>query len=370
MSPWEILGIEATTDKKTIKKTYAALLKKHKPDEDPEKFQQIYQAYKLALSPELEYSMPIAQGSFSQKLNLTDHKAETVLQENSAKDVEETVLSNEYNHNLKQQKLVEDLLEKIHQMAFEKVMTRSEVKNWKFVEDFNKIEELGLRTQVAKQAFKKIAEYNLFYLKENKRLLISPEILKYLNSAFNWEENWQEYQSIFPPNYLDLMFVYFEKEQNDIFGRIGLSKRISAIFTDLVPAGILFLPFYWWTDITEKNGWLLFFIFFSAHRLFFELWKTKASLGKLADEALVVDEYGNNCSSKAVLIRHLIINLSITPFYLLMFTHNIDWYYLSSVSGMILSAHIICLVFGKGLLHDYLTKTLVIRKVRNNWFSK
>lgn len=41
MNAWEILGIEPTSDKKTIKRAYAKLLKQYHPEENPEKFKQI-----------------------------------------------------------------------------------------------------------------------------------------------------------------------------------------------------------------------------------------------------------------------------------------------------------------------------------------
>lgn len=49
MNCWEFLNIEATSNKRAIKKAYAILLKQHKPDEQPEAFQQLHDAYKEAL---------------------------------------------------------------------------------------------------------------------------------------------------------------------------------------------------------------------------------------------------------------------------------------------------------------------------------
>jgi len=45
---WDILGIEPTRDIKEIKKAYAALAKKNNPEEHPEEFRRIHDAYKAA----------------------------------------------------------------------------------------------------------------------------------------------------------------------------------------------------------------------------------------------------------------------------------------------------------------------------------
>ena len=54
MNAWEILGIEPTSDKKTIKRAYAKLLKQHHPEENPEKFKQIQAAYQQCLHSDQE----------------------------------------------------------------------------------------------------------------------------------------------------------------------------------------------------------------------------------------------------------------------------------------------------------------------------
>lgn len=50
MDIWEILGIKPTIDKKSIKKAYAARTKVTHPEENPEAFKQLYEAYQTALA--------------------------------------------------------------------------------------------------------------------------------------------------------------------------------------------------------------------------------------------------------------------------------------------------------------------------------
>lgn len=54
MNAWEILGIEPTSDKKTIKRAYAKLLKQYHPEENPKKFKQIQAAYQQCLHSDQE----------------------------------------------------------------------------------------------------------------------------------------------------------------------------------------------------------------------------------------------------------------------------------------------------------------------------
>lgn len=49
MGCWEILGLEADADLRSIKRRYAQLLKIHRPDEDPQGFQRLREAYEHAL---------------------------------------------------------------------------------------------------------------------------------------------------------------------------------------------------------------------------------------------------------------------------------------------------------------------------------
>nr|WP_288467154.1 J domain-containing protein [uncultured Pseudomonas sp.] len=50
MNPWTLLGLDADADTRSIKRRYAQLLKQHRPDEDPEVFQRLREAYEQALA--------------------------------------------------------------------------------------------------------------------------------------------------------------------------------------------------------------------------------------------------------------------------------------------------------------------------------
>lgn len=50
MSIWSTLGIEPTKDKRKIKRAYAKMAARYHPEEQPEKFQEVYDAYEQAVS--------------------------------------------------------------------------------------------------------------------------------------------------------------------------------------------------------------------------------------------------------------------------------------------------------------------------------
>ncbi|WP_166219434.1 J domain-containing protein [Pseudomonas atagonensis] len=50
MNCWTVLGLEANSDLRSIKRQYAALLKVHRPDEDPNGFQRLREAYEQAMA--------------------------------------------------------------------------------------------------------------------------------------------------------------------------------------------------------------------------------------------------------------------------------------------------------------------------------
>lgn len=70
MNAWEILGIEPTSDKKTIKRAYAKLLKQYHPEENPEKFKQIQAAYQHCLHSDQEIESVLYEQNIESKQDI------------------------------------------------------------------------------------------------------------------------------------------------------------------------------------------------------------------------------------------------------------------------------------------------------------
>ncbi|MBO4635630.1 MAG: hypothetical protein J5685_00630 [Clostridiales bacterium] len=70
---WQILGIERTNDIKAIKKAYSELAKRYNPEDDPEMFGKVHNAYKHALliarSPDFSYEQTKVRTSSDKEIN-------------------------------------------------------------------------------------------------------------------------------------------------------------------------------------------------------------------------------------------------------------------------------------------------------------
>ena len=65
MNPWNILGIEQTSKLEIIKNAYAEKSKFHHPEDEPEEFQKIHQAYREAIK--LAKTLPTKEKKTEQK---------------------------------------------------------------------------------------------------------------------------------------------------------------------------------------------------------------------------------------------------------------------------------------------------------------
>lgn len=73
MNCWTILQIEPTRDLKKIKHAYAVLTKQYHPEDDPEKFEEIQEAYQKAIV----YAKDNSQAAINMNIPLPDNKGQT-----------------------------------------------------------------------------------------------------------------------------------------------------------------------------------------------------------------------------------------------------------------------------------------------------
>jgi uncharacterized RDD family membrane protein YckC len=366
LNPWQILNIEPTDDKKVIKKAYAILIKKYKPDEKPEKFKEIQTAYQAALA-QRQWQAEEANDCLDRDrgIDVNEYQDED-FNINEAAPIDETI----FNQQLQQKKLIENIYQQLHNMAFASLAEKDKLENWKFVEDnYYKIDDLSIKRSVTQEVFKKVAEYNIFQTKQNKTLLISAAVLNYFNQVFDWKSQGLEYQEIFPDHYFRVTFHYFDNDikfKGILDSRTGILKRLWAFCIDFL---LVYVVVYILTqmDLSVAAMGVIVVSIFILVRLSFELLsRKKSSLGKRYNSMIILDEYGNYCCQRLVLLRHFYASLSLIP---LIYMMNIEsqsiyiWHYILIL--IILSLNVYSWVFNKGLLHDMLTKTMVVDVVKN-----
>ncbi len=364
MNPWQTLNIAPTDDKKIIKKAYAALIKQYKPDEHPEQFQEIQAAYQMALSMrqwQAQQSIETNEETPQETIITKSQEAKKPFSLQQATETQDEIITNQHD----QEQLIENLFKQLHQMAFAPLVVKNKLENWKFIEDYYKIDDLTLKPQVAREVFKKVAEYNIFQAKRNKTLLISSDILKYFNHVFDWLSQWQEYQEYFPEHYFRVTFYYFDtdrKFKNLIESQTSIFKRAWAFFIDYLILAFIVYLLIGFLPIDMNSKEILMAGLFILIRLFYEIMSNDyASFGKKLNNIFIIDEYGNSCSEKTIFLRHFYMNLSLVPsiYYAGPGMFNIhSWYFYWLLT--ILTINYISWVIGKGLLHDRLTRTLAI----------
>ncbi|MCF6318734.1 MAG: DnaJ domain-containing protein [Proteobacteria bacterium] len=389
MNPWKALNIQPTDDKKIIKKAYAVLIKQYKPDENPEKFKEIQAAYQMALSmrqwENREFNHVKTVEKFEkEQFNNDVNEVETESFKLSTKVVDEEQLKFEQQ----QQATIDGLFEQLHQLAFAPLAVKNKLENWTFIEDFYQIDDLVLKSEVAMKAFAKIAEYNLFQLESNGTLLINKKVVCYLGEVFDWSSCWESYQSVFDNNYYLVNFQFLDaQDDKKVKQQSLLYLRFKSLFSDFLLVFIIgfvasfiigfvasFIIGFVILGIQAALGIALFEknifteVYFSALillKLIFEIKsKNKRTPGKTSTHLIIVDEFGNFCSTKQTLIRHFVLVLQLLLFFVL------TLYFSNSSSDVLLIGfyafvfvNLLLYAFTRKMLHDYVSKTQIIKQM-------
>lgn len=121
---WEILGIDATTDKKEIKKAYAKKTKEFHPKDNPEEFQIIQEAYKMAIN--------YAKNSKGRIKNIQDDKINDDIKLNKGIKIEnrDELIKSEYRNLSEKDFKSEDYTEKNEK--YRKIIISEELEELKY----------------------------------------------------------------------------------------------------------------------------------------------------------------------------------------------------------------------------------------------
>ncbi|MCF6318733.1 MAG: DnaJ domain-containing protein [Proteobacteria bacterium] len=353
--PWDILGVDETDDKKVIKKAYAVLIKQYKPDEYPEEFKEIQDAY--------QYALNILKWDDSKGINFTDVQQDTNNKENLN------------IQNLQQVATFDSAIEEKPHMLIEYLAgilskTQNEIdlmRYWGKFKQYNSILDIQLKRNLSYQIFEMIAQFNLGHQEDNNKPVIHLSIINYLDEIFDWSTDWQDLLAQFPDEYIEVTLQRTEKSINldglvtPIISR-AFSSYLDYLFSILIVFFIKWVSFKFFLIKYEENtlSWMLISAFFIQRILMESLLPSRRSVGKIIRNLYIIDLNGFYIHFKKSIHRHFLITLNLTPYFLYLFDVDFEELVYWTMIITIVAANLIS-YFSKGcLLHDVFNKTRVL----------
>lgn len=417
MNCWEFLNIEATSNKRAIKKAYAILLKQHKPDEQPEAFQQLHDAYKEALywsdiiaeeehdeTPDIDPKLK--SDSFEFKVN-DDFNDET----NQVFDIESRVNDNaEYNTNSAEHsenefllnenldeydnytELEEDLLDTEDKKLLEQLISQidSKISNKQFPTP-NKLEFLKSETRLLDWDFNNRLSVAVLELmanslngkskKHNLNNRIPTHTLHFFNEIFSWDSNPYILFNYFDHDTANIILDRLDSKQKQktlesvkggnrvksFHEETFKAEKFERFFATVIDGVILFFLYLGVTQIISLEAYsppivlgLYSFISYGILSIAFESSsKFQATPGKMLFKLKVVDAQMQPLSIKKAFTRFLCLSLNVSLFTYALIILKGKGFILVFILFWVLG------LMGFNLLrHDQLSKTQVIRVKR------
>jgi hypothetical protein len=373
MYPWNVLGINETDDKKAIKKAYAKLIRLYRPDEAPEKFQEINQAYKYALelliNQQVSVNVPAESHhpfAINQSANTADVEKLSIIQNNEIADaiaietfetsVDESVAVE--NDNDTEFALGNEILLQFHQLAFAEYRIKKQIKSWAFLEQYHEIQDLQLRDSLSKEIFRRVVEYNNFQQQENGSLLLNQPMVRVIADILDWETHWLEFEQILPDTYVRHVFGLLQASDTSKRSA-SFAGRIFAIYMEIVAINFA-VRFLGWHELNISRELVILMIFFGTSTLS-SLSKLNVTVIQYFFDIRLFDRFINKPSFKQKLIRITVFHSTMTPIYMILigdFKFS-PWLEMSCIVVVIIN--LISWFKNKQLFHDWVSGTIMLK---------
>lgn len=277
MDTWNILGLEKpTNNKKDIKRAYAKKLRVNKPDEKPEAFQQLHEAYKHALILAEEVEQNNNETGINTNVPMdtdrhidTHHKDTQIFsdnEENPRPDLTlqpspQTTTTTEVSSNpfKKHNEEIQQALSETTAIIDTSLKTREQVNDishWDFLPNNTFIFDDSFNSPLGIILFSKISQFNLaqFQTKDPQNHHIKPDILEHFDAIFDWRSHEEYYYSNYDEQQCDAIFKLLDySERNMDLTRVTKSAGITQANPSLkintlgktffVASGFIFIAF-------------------------------------------------------------------------------------------------------------------------------
>jgi tetratricopeptide (TPR) repeat protein len=221
MNVWDILGIQPTGEIAAIKKAYAEQLKKHHPEDDPAGFQQLREAYELALKIAKRMQRILSeipektenQGMEQPPLTLGEINPTRVGNEAhpflpSRFQPYETVVPEVCNL----QEAKEQFMHRVAQL-YDDFFARIELVNWKALFDCELIRHINSRNELSIELLAFLAGHHH----------LPPEVWKFMDEYFRWSQQKENYDSLVSAEQIEAITQRIKSPINPCYSRL---KRI------------------------------------------------------------------------------------------------------------------------------------------------
>ncbi|MGD9364448.1 MAG: tetratricopeptide repeat protein [Desulfobacteraceae bacterium] len=207
MNAWDLLAIAPTVDARKIKLAYAALLKRHHPDEDPEGFQRLRTAYEACLE-EARRLKQSSRKNVARPQGKADTDAAPHLSPSGRQDRMAEYADGEMPLEDSDQ-LVQAVMEEIAGL-YQDFHKRLDIASWQRILDRDILQRIDVKSSLNLHLFAFMAEHpNL-----------PGEVCALLDQRFNWSDQPIELTNIFHEKVLDLVYwrLHFATFKHDYLG--------------------------------------------------------------------------------------------------------------------------------------------------------
>ena len=272
-SCWDILKLETTEDKKLIKRAYHKLLRQYKPDEHPQEFKILYQAYQDALDWEEPYDWE-SEGTdedFDWDIYWEDEEKEKENQTSNPQKAEELQIidDSEQQWNYFQKEVDELTKNNNYPERF------NQLERWEFLEEISS--DVLLDGYASQYLFDAVTEFE----KRFDNLLLSQELILYMDNIFLWSKYWQKYDEYSPIfEYLTTQNAVnlYEKLEQRHHPLASFQQRAKAFITDflLLVFAVLVVLLFGEEDVPELTSLLAIYFVYVAFVFWFLAIRTPA----------------------------------------------------------------------------------------------